>query len=323
MKIAVLGAGGCFALNFASLLAEKQIESFGLGRSGPKPAPFWLAPKNYRFWEIHLVDQMQQALSILDAMRPEVIVNFAAQGEGAASFGVNAADFYRTNTWGFIRLVGELSSRDYLQRFIQISTSELYGSVEKPSKETDPILPSSPYAISKWAFDRHLEVMFKIHQFPMNIIRPSNCYTPGQQLYRVIPKSIVCALAGKRLQLHGGGKAMKSYLHASDLSRAILGVLEKGKVGKTYNCGPTGPISIRCLVGHIAEVCGISWDELVEEVPDRTGQDGKYWLDSSELARDTSWTPTIGLVKGLEEMLGWVRKYPELLTMPTEYIHRP
>jgi dTDP-glucose 4,6-dehydratase len=323
MKIALLGGGGAFALNFANLLEEKQIEHFGLGRSGPKAPAFWLVPKNYKFWEIHLVDQMQAALAVLDAMRPDVIVNFAAQGEGAASFGVNAADFYRTNTWGFIRLVGELSTRDYVKRFIHIGTSEIYGSVEKPSKETDPVYPNSPYAISKWAFDRHLEVMFKIHGFPMNIIRPSNCYTPGQQLYRVIPKTIVCALSGKRLPLHGGGKAMKSYLHATDLSKAILAVLDKGQIGKIYNCGPTGPITIKSLVSHVAEACGVMWEELVDEVPDRTGQDGKYWLDSGELAKDTGWTQTIGLARGLEGMVNWVREHPELLTMDTNYVHRP
>lgn len=323
MRIAILGAGGCFALNFARLLEEKQIEHFGLGRSGPKASPFWLAPKNYKFWEIHLVDQMQQALAILDAVRPDVIVNFAAQGEGAASFGVNAADFYRTNTWGFIRLVGELSTRDYLKRFIHIGTSEIYGSVDKPSKETDPVFPNSPYAISKWAFDRHLEVMFKIHQFPMNIIRPSNCLVEGQQLYRIVPKAAVCALHGKRLPLHGGGKAQKSYIHAVDLSRAILAVLEKGQLGKIYNCGPQGPISIKALVSHVAEACGVSWDELVEETPDRTGQDGRYWLDSSELAKDTGWTQTIGLARGVEKVVNWVRAWPELKDYPTDYIHRP
>jgi dTDP-glucose 4,6-dehydratase len=323
VKIAILGGGGAFALNFARLLEEKQIEHFGLGRSGPKASPFWLAPKNYKFWEIHLVDQMQAAIAVLDAMRPEIICNFAAQGEGAASFGVNAADFYRTNTWGFIRLVGELATRDYVKRFIQIGTSELYGSVDKPSKETDPVFPNSPYAISKWAFDRHLEVMFKIHEFPMNIIRPSNCYTPGQQLYRVIPKTIACALSGKRLQLHGGGKAMKSYLHATDLSKAILAVLDKGQIGNIYNCGPTGPITIKSLVSHVAEACGVMWEELVDEVPDRTGQDGKYWLDSTELSKDTFWTPTIGLANGLEGMVEWAKAYPEILTMPTEYQHRP
>jgi dTDP-glucose 4,6-dehydratase len=323
MKIGLIGAGGCFALNFARLLESKGIEHFGIGRSGPKDPPFWLAPKDYRFFPLHIVDQLEDVMKVLDAERPDTLVNFGAQGEGAASFGINAPDFYRTNTWGFIRLVGEIATRDYAPRFIQIGTSELYGSVETPSKESDPIHPNSPYAISKWAFDRHLEVMFKIHEFPMNIIRPSNCYTEGQQLYRVIPKTIVSALSGKKLPLHGGGKAQKSYLHSTDLSRAILAVIEKGKVGEVYNCGPTGPISIKALVSHVAEACGITWEELVEEVPDRTGQDGRYWLDSSKLAKDTLWTPTIGLVRGLEGMVDWVKKYPELLTMSTSYEHRP
>lgn len=322
MKIAILGAGGCFALNFARLLEDKGIECFGLGRSGPKAAPFWLAPKNYKFWELHLVDQLYQALKILDELKPDVIVNFAAQGEGAASFGDNAPDFFRTNTWGLCRLGVELKKRDYLQRFVHISTSELYGSVDKPAKENEDGKGMSPYAISKQAFDDYLEGLFRIHQFPMNIIRPSNCYTPGQQLYRVIPKTIVCALSGKRLELHGGGKAMKSYLHATDLSKAILDVIEKGTLGKIYNCGPSGPITIKALVSHVAEACGVMWDELVDEVPDRTGQDGRYWLDSGELAKDTFWTPTIGLAKGLEGMVQWVKSYPELLTMDTNYIHR-
>lgn len=322
MRVLVLGAGGCFALNFVRLCEDRGIECMGIGRTGPKAPPFWLAPKNFKFWEIHLVDEMEKALGVIDELKPDKIVNFAAQGEGAASFGINAPDFYRTNTWGFIRLAGELSQRTYLNRFIQISTSELYGSVDSPSKEWDPIKPNSPYAISKWAFDRHLEVMHKIHGFPMNIIRPSNCYTPGQQLYRVIPKAIVCALSGKKLPLHGGGAAQKSYLHATDLSKAILAVLESGRVGRVYNCGPSGPITIKSLIAHVAEACGVSFEELVEEVPDRTGQDGKYWLDSTELAKDAFWTPTIGLAKGLEGMVAWVKKYPELLTMDTSYIHR-
>lgn len=322
MKIGICGAGGCFALNFAKHLEEKEIECFGIGRSGPKAAPFWLAPKDFRFWEIHLVDQLDHALSVLDTMRPDVIVNFAAHGEGAASFGDHAADFYRTNTWGLVRLVTEFQKRSYLQRFIHIGTSELYGSVDVPAKETDPIIPTSPYAISKAAFDRHLETMWKIHKFPMNIIRPSNCFTPGQQLYRVIPKTIVYALSGRKLPLEGGGKAQKSYLHASDLSKAIVDVIEKGEVGKIYNCGPAHPITIKALVSHVAEACGVMWEELVEEVPDRVGQDSKYWLDSTELARDTGWTQTIGLAKGLEGMVKWVKDYPELLTMPTTYEHR-
>jgi dTDP-glucose 4,6-dehydratase len=320
--IAILGGGGCFSLNFARLCEAKGIEHFGIGRSGPKVAPFWLAPKDYRFYKLHLVDRLGATMEVLDGHKPNVIVNYCAQGEGAASFGDNAPDFFRTNAWGLSKLVVELSKRDYLQRFIHIGTSEIYGSVERPAKEDEDGKGTSPYAISKQAFDDLLKSFHRISGFPMNIIRPSNCYTEGQQLYRVIPKTIVSALSGKKLPLHGGGKAQKSYLHSTDLSKAILSVIEKGKVGKVYNCGPSGPISIRALVSYIAEACGVSWDELVEEVEDRPGQDSRYWLDSTELSKDTFWTPTIGLSKGIEGMVDWVKKFPEMLTMPTTYEHR-
>jgi dTDP-glucose 4,6-dehydratase len=322
MRIAILGAGGCFALNFARHLEKLGIECFGIGRSGPKPAPFWLAPKNYRFWALHLVDQFLETLAILDTEKPDVIVNYAAQGEGAASFGANAPDFFRTNAWGLARVAWALKQRDYVKRFVHIGTSEAYGSVDHPAKEHEDGKATSPYGISKQAFDDYLKTLHRIHQFPMNIIRPTNAYVPGQQLYRVIPKAIVCALKGEKLPLQGGGKAQKSYIHSDDLSRAVMAVLEKGTVGKVYNCGPQGPISIRALVTHVAEACGISFEELVEEVPDRVGQDARYCIDSSELAKDTGWTQTVGLARGLEGMVRWVRDYPELLTMPTNYEHR-
>lgn len=322
MKIVILGGGGCFALNFARLLEKEGVEHFGIGRSGPKASPFWLAPKDYKFWALHLVDQLKETLEVLDDLRPDVIVNFAAQGEGAASFDDLAPDFFRTNTWGLCRLAVELKKRDYLKRFVHIGTSELYGSTEKPAKETDVLRGTSPYAISKQAFDQMLEALHRIHGFPMNIVRPSNCYTEGQQLYRVIPKAIVCALAGKKLPLQGGGKAQKSYLHATDLSRAILAVLQKAPAGKVYNVAPAGPISIRGLVAVVAEASGVSFEELVEEVPDRPGQDEKYWLNSEAIARDCGWTQTIGLSRGIEGMVRWVKDYPELLTYPTNYEHR-
>ncbi len=323
MKVAILGGGGCFALNFARHLSECGIEHFGIGRSPTKHPAFWQVDHHYRYWALHLVDQLPAVMALLDDERPDVIVNYAAQGEGAASFGENAPDFFRTNTWGLCRVAFELLKRSYVKRFVQIGTSELYGSTERPAKETDPVNGSSPYAISKQAFDQILEVMFRIHGFPMNIVRPSNCYTEGQQLYRVIPKAIVCALSGKKLPLQGGGKAQKSYLHATDLSRAVLDVIEKAPLGRIYNVAPSSPISIRALVGHVAEACGVSFEELVEEVPDRVGQDAKYWLDAIAIAKDCGWTQTISIGRGLDRMVAWARKYPEILTMDTSYTHRP
>ena len=108
----------------------------------------------------------------------------------------------------------------------------MYGSVKKPSKENDPILPSSPYAASKVAFDLYLLSVYKNLGFNMNIIRPSNAYCSGQLLHRVIPRTFLSIINNQKIPLHGGGKAMKSYIHATDLANAIHIVIKKVKMVK-------------------------------------------------------------------------------------------
>jgi len=248
MKVGIIGAGGCFAQNFIRYLHAQGVECFGIGRTGPKPAAFWDLPQGFRFWELHLVKQLPAVMAILDTTRPDVIVQFAAQGEGAASFGDNAPDFFETNCVALVRLVCELRKRTYMKRFIQIGSSEVYGSPATPAHESDLLNPTSPYSVSKAAFDQYLQSMWNTAKFPMNIVRPSNCYTEGQQLYRIIPKAIIHALKGEKLPLHGGGAAQKSYLHATDLSRAILLIINAAPFGTIYNVGPDEPIAIRDLV---------------------------------------------------------------------------
>ena len=321
MKIGIIGAGGCFAQNFIRYLDSQHIESFGIGRSGPKLSPFWLLPRGYRFAEFHLVTQLPAVLAVLDTERPDVIVQFAAQGEGAASFGEHAPDFFQTNAVALVKLVLALNNRDYMERFVQIGSSEVYGSPGQPAKETDLLNPSSPYSVSKAAFDMYLQSMWRTVGFPMNIIRPSNCYTPGQQLYRIIPKAIICALTGQKLQLHGGGRAEKSYLHATDLSRAILLAVLNPAKGAIYNVGPDEAMTIRALVECVASACEVNFEELATEAPDRVGQDAKYHLDCAAIKR-LGWRQEIALADGVMEMVDWVRKYPEVLKMETTYRHR-
>jgi len=321
MKVALVGGGGCFALNFAKYLHSQGIDNFGIGRSARKPDPFWQVDHHFKYHQLHLVDQLPAIMAVLDSERPDVIVNFAAQGENAASFAENAPDYFMTNVVALSRFVLELQKRNYWHRFIQIGSSEVYGSTETPAVETGPRNPTSPYAISKAAFDLYLESMWRTAQFPMNVVLPSNCYTEGQQLYRVIPKTMVTVLNGRKLQLHGGGKAQKSYLHATDLSKAILRVMQVAPFGTTYNVGPDDPISIRYLIEQIAATMGKVFDDIAEDVPDRVGQDSKYHLNNDAI-KALGWQMEIPLDVGLHGMFKWVSKYPELLSMSTTYEHR-
>ena len=321
MKIAILGISGCFAQSLARTIPA-EIELLGIGRSPPKASAFWNVPARMRYEQLDIVRQLPALMSLLDNERLAVVVQYAAQGEGAASFGDNAPDFFETNTTALVRLVCELRKRAYLKRFVHIGSSEVYGSPDAAAEEDDLLMPGSPYAVSKAAFDQYLEIMWRTAQFPAYIIRPSNCYVPGQQLHRIIPHAIICALRGRKIALHGGGRAEKSYLHADDLSRAIVTVIERGAPGGIWNVGPDECIAIRTLVGLVADALGVEFDALVQDAPDRTGQDARYWLDCTRI-KNLGWRPAIALEAGIEQMIAWVRAHPELLTMDATFRHRP
>lgn len=319
MKVAVLGAGGCFALNYVRHALSKGHEVIGFGRSALRGPAFTLGTEfPYRVMQVGPDNEL--IVAALRAFGPDWIINFCAQGEGAASFEpTHWRYFFATNAAALADLSARLVRLPGLRRFIEIGTSEIYGSVQGPVDEDAPIRPTSPYAASKVAFDLHLQAIGRAGLFPTSIIRPSNCYTPGQQLHRVIPRATLAALTGVKLPLHGGGLAQKSYLHADDLSRAVELVAQHGENGLAYNCGPERPIAIRALVDAVADACRIPWGNLSEPAPERTGQDGCYWLDSSRL-RALGWAPQVELADGLGQMRDWVLEHiDELQRTPLEY----
>ena len=274
---AILGGGGSFGIHAALWLLDhaNPRKVIGIGRNPLRERAFSLdidQREGYEYHARHVTYEIDLLLELLDREKPEIIVNFAAQGEGAVSW-KHSWRFFETNSMALARLTEELMKRDWLERFIQIGTSEMYGSVDRPVTEDEPIKPSSPYAASKVAFDMHLLSISQFLKFPMNILRPSNAYCPGQLLHRVVPKAIVSGLLGEKLPLHGGGKAEKSYIHARDLGRAIQLVAEGAPLGAVYNVGPSEPTSIRRVVELCAEAVGVPFEQLCEVSGDRLGQD--------------------------------------------------
>lgn len=327
-RYAVLGGGGSFGIHTSKYLLEQPDTErvIGVGRNPPRPEPFTLNvgkdDKRYSYHAYHVTYELDLLLELLDKEKPNVIINYAAQGEGAVSW-KHSWRFFETNSMALAHLAEELMKRPWLERFIQIGTSEMYGSVDHATKEDEPIKPTSPYAASKVAFDMYLLSVHKFLKFPMNIIRPSNAYCPGQLLHRVVPKAIVCGLMGRKLPLQGGGRAEKSYIHARDLARAIHMVAEKAPLGTIYNAGPAKPISIRALVETVAKVMGIPFEQLCQVTEDRLGQDSRYWLDSSAIKREVGWEPQISLEAGIKEMVDWGRKYLDALRdWPMDYTLR-
>ena len=315
MKILILGSGGVFGQNLAQYAMAYGHTVWGIGRSPQKAECFTLGIK-YPYYPYHIAYELDYVLDVVRKFTPDVIVNFAAQGEGAASWSKDNWRFYNTNCVALVRLVANIDCP-----FIQVGSSEVYGSVNTPVNEQALTNPSSPYAVSKLAFDQHLLLMHRTKGLPYKVIRPSNCYAPGQQLHRIIPKALLCGLYRRPLELHGGGVARKSYLHARDLSSAILMVHEKGSYGQVYNVGPDDPTSIKEVVGMCLQEAGGSWDELVKVTSERTGQDSCYWLNSDKI-KALGWRQTIDWKEGLASMMDWLITYPELKHYPTDFVMR-
>lgn len=308
----ILGGGGAFGIHTALHLLSpgSAARVVGVGRNSLRPSAFTLGVERdprFSYRALHVGYELDLLLEFLDELQPSVIVNFAAQGEGAASW-KHSWRFFDTNATALARLHEVLGERDWARRgiFIHIGTSELYGSVDGPVPEDAPIRPSSPYSASKAAFDLYLMALARDKRgVPTTILRPSNAYCSGQLLHRIIPRAIVAGLAGGKVPLHGGGAARKSYIHAADLARAIKMVADARQAWRVYNVGPSEPISIRELAELCAQVVGRTFDEVFKAAPERPGQDACYWLDSSAIRRDLGWVPEIDLGKGLSEVRAW------------------
>lgn len=321
MKVCLTGGGNPHALAVARVLTAAGHECFGIGRNGAKAAPFWLVPVGYRYIQAN-VGNTDILLTILDTKRPDTIINFCAQGEGAASFGPDAWRFYETNCVMLARLVESLRHCSWLKRFVQVGSSEVYGATEHAATEDGPICAGSPYAVSKAAFDAHLGIMHRVHGFPCNVVRPSNCICEGMQLHRVAVRAAVSTVYGHsgaaRMQLQGGGAARKSFMDSEDLGLGLLTVLESGSIGATYNCGPIDPVSIKSLVELVAKATGRQIEDFADIVPARVGEDAQYFLDSSKL-RALGWEPKVTLEESVARIVAWVRAWPELAGMDWRY----
>ena len=326
MRYVILGGGGSFGLHTAKYLLDQPGTEhvMSIGRAPPKPPCFTMrvgeGSERYAYTPLHITYDIVSVLKLFDLIKPDVIINFAAQGEGATSF-TSSWQYFETNCVGLSRLVEALIGKKWLQRFIHISTSEGYGSTDRPATEDFPATPTSPYAVSKIAFDQYLSLLGN-RGFPATIVRPSNCYGEGQQLHRFIPKAFLFGMTGRKVPLHGGGKAEKSYIHSEDLARAIY--LLRDKPLGIYNVGPTEPIAMIEVANMIAYRVAMLTSELFDvSAPDRAHQDARYWIDSTKI-RMLGWHETINWDVGLDRVGNWVfDNLEELQNQPVDFVMRP
>lgn len=327
-KIVVLGANAFSGQDFVDLLLDDpRNQVVGVSRSAERSDLFLRYRlredlSRYRYVQLDLNRDIDRLLELLDDERPAWMVNFAAQSEVAPSW-EHPEHWFQTNTVALARLVNHLRRQSYLERYLHVSSPEVYGTCEGVVTESAPLRPSTPYAASKAAADLLLETYRRQFDFPLLTVRATNVYGARQQLFKIIPRSAIYLRLQRPIQLHGGGTAVKSYIHVRDVSRGELAILEKGRIGQLYHLSPDQGMAIRDVVRQLCELRGVRWEKAVQMVDQRPGQDAAYVIDST-LARTTlNWQPTVAWSTGLSEVLAWVDQYWEAIQRhPLEYLHQ-
>jgi dTDP-glucose 4,6-dehydratase len=275
----------------------------------------------YRYYQLDMNRHCGDLLALLDREQPEAVVNFAAQSEVAPSWD-HPEHWFQTNTVALARLVNHLHRQKYLLRYVHISSPEAYGSCEGRVTEDAPLNPSTPYAASKAAADLLLKTYARQFGFPLITVRSTNVYGARQQLFKIIPRSAIFLKFGRRIDLHGGGRAVKSYIHIRDVSRGEKLVLERGRRGEIYHLSPDAGVKVREVVKWMCERVGVKFEDATRSVDERPGQDAAYVIDSSKARAELGWQPMIDLATGLTEVVQWVNDYwGEIEHKPLEYRH--
>jgi dTDP-glucose 4,6-dehydratase len=263
---------------------------------------------NYRFVRGDICDA--EAVEKIFEASFDAVVHFAAESHVDRSI-AGAREFIRTNVEGTLVML-EAARKRKLPRFVHVSTDEVYGSMapKQSANEESLLAPNSPYAASKAGADLLVRSYVQTHHFPAIITRCTNNYGPYQFPEKLIPLMISNALEGKKLPVYGDGLNERDWIFVEDHCRAIDAVLQKGKIGETYNVGSGKPVPNIGIVRSLLRLLDKP-DGLIEFVQDRPGHDRRYALDDAKIRRELGWAPAVDLDPGLKHTVEWYRSHME------------
>lgn len=325
-KMMVIGSNSFSGASFVDFALNKNVQLVGTSRSAPPVdalLPYkWRDRGHFIFHQLDLNNNLADIMELVHQFKPSYIVNFAAQSMVAESW-IHPADWFMTNTVSTIKLHDALRQCDFLKRYVHVSTPEVYGNCSGFVNEKYAFNPSTPYAVSRAATDMSLRTFHAAYRFPVVTTRAANVYGPGQQLYRIIPRTILFILLGRKIQLHGGGASTRSFIHMKDVSDATWRIMLDGNNGETYHISTSEVVSIRELVERICNKLNVSFDDYVEVVGERLGKDASYQLDSGKIRNELDWQDAISLDEGLDECITWVKTHFDTLKLQSyDYIHK-
>ncbi len=326
MKYLVIGSNSFSGSNFINFLLNKNHKVVGVSRSTEIKKEFLIYKKNqniqnFKFYKINLNRDLKKLFNIINKFKPDIVVNYAAQGMVAQSW-KSPEDWYQTNLVSqsiFYRKIQEIK---FIKKIIHVSTPEVYGNTPKLIKPNYNFNPSTPYAISRAAMDLHLFNLYKYFKLPIIFTRTANVYGPGQQLYRIVTKTIMSIKKRKYIYLHGGGKSLRSFIFVDDASEATYIISKKGKIGSTYHISGKNFISIKSLVKKIFNLSNLDFKKFCKIEVDRIGKDHSYKLNQQKTFK-LNWKPRTDIDTGLLKTFNWVENnFKSLKKLKLEYKHK-
>ncbi|HET8655823.1 MAG TPA: dTDP-glucose 4,6-dehydratase [Longimicrobiaceae bacterium] len=314
VRILVTGGMGFIGGNFVRLVLRERPEwelwnvdalTYAANpESLTDVAPAAEAAGRYRFVRCDIADEPAIA-ALLGGRRFDAVVNFAAESHVDRSI-QSSAPFVRANVMG-TQVLLDAARRGRVRRFVQVSTDEVYGDLgpeDAPFTESTPLAPSSPYSASKAAADHLALAYHRTHGLDVVVTRCSNNYGPYQFPEKLIPLTIVNALAGAKLPVYGRGENVRDWIHVDDHCRGVLAVLERGRAGEVYNFGGASERRNLDVVRALVRAVGAS-EAQIEFVADRPGHDRRYAIDFRKSEAELGWRPSRDFEAGLQETVAW------------------
>ncbi len=308
-KILVTGGAGFIGSNFINHILGKRDDIFIVNLDKLTYAGNLLNLKsienhpNYDFIKGDIVND-ELVSYIFQKYEISNVINFAAESHVDRSI-LGSEIFFRTNVLGTNVLL-ENAKRFGVEKFVQISTDEVYGSLgpEGQFEETTPLQPNSPYAASKAAADMMAFAFYHTYQVPVVITRCSNNYGPYQFPEKLIPLMILNSIENKKLPVYGDGLNVRDWIYVIDHNKAVELVLEKGKIGEVYNIGantekPNIEI-VKLILNQVRKSEG-----LIEYVKDRPGHDRRYAINSSKIKNELGWQVEYSFEDAVKKTVNW------------------
>ncbi len=312
MKLLVTGAAGFIGSNFVRMIAKGKLQ--GISSVGVLDKLTYAGVRSnlisagdfswYEFAQGDICDPFVVTKLLKDV---DAVLNFAAESHVDRSIS-GAADFVQTNIVGVQVLLDAIKASDRQIRFLQVSTDEVYGSIESGSWTEDcPLQPNSPYSASKASGELLARSYNRTHGMDVVITRCSNNYGTHHFPEKLIPLFITNLIEGKRVPVYGTGENVRDWLHVEDHCRGIYSVLMKGRSGEVYNIGGGRELTNNEITSLILDAMGAD-ESSIEYVEDRKGHDLRYSVDWTKINRELGYEPLVNFEDGLRQTIEWYRE---------------